>query len=104
MCHARAAILRLRSGPFSEDTLVHAEQFLGLGGEGSITAPAAVRDIGRCPGSVRLAPNNGPMSDIDSCRQRAGRRHRRLRTTPRLPRQTFGVTEIDLPQAIVTIF
>ena len=37
-------ILRLRSGPFSVDTLVHAEQFLGLNGEGSITAPAAVRD------------------------------------------------------------
>jgi hypothetical protein len=28
MCHARAAILRLRSGSFSVDTLVHAEQFL----------------------------------------------------------------------------
>ncbi|HMI96611.1 MAG TPA: aldehyde dehydrogenase family protein [Micropepsaceae bacterium] len=26
------------------DTLVHGEQFLGLDGEGSITAPAAVRD------------------------------------------------------------
>jgi hypothetical protein len=26
------------------DTLVHAEQFLGLDGEGSITAPAAVCD------------------------------------------------------------
>jgi hypothetical protein len=37
-------ILLLRSGPFSVDTLVHAEQFLGLDGEGSITAPAAVRD------------------------------------------------------------
>src|SRR6202043_3237236 len=37
-------ILRLRSGPFSVDTLVHAEQFLGLDGEGSIAAPAAVRD------------------------------------------------------------
>src|SRR5467141_2120577 len=37
-------ILRLRSGPFSVDTLVQAEQFLGLDGEGSITAPAAVRD------------------------------------------------------------
>ena len=37
-------ILRLRSGPFCVDTLVHAEQFLGLAGEGSITAPAAVRD------------------------------------------------------------
>src|SRR6185312_9672090 len=35
MCHARAAILRLRSGPFSVDTPVHAEQFLGLDGEGS---------------------------------------------------------------------
>jgi hypothetical protein len=33
--------LRLRSGLFSTDTLVHAEQFLGLNGEGSITAPAA---------------------------------------------------------------
>src|SRR6266404_6139036 len=39
-----AVILRLRSGPFSVDTLVHAEQFLGLDGEGSITAPAAARD------------------------------------------------------------
>src|SRR5258706_16353672 len=27
-------ILQLRSGPFSVDTLVHAEQFLGLDGEG----------------------------------------------------------------------
>src|SRR5260370_98732 len=44
MCHARAAILRLRSGPFSVDTLVHAEQFLGLDGERSITAPVAVCD------------------------------------------------------------
>ena len=39
-----AVILRLRSGPFSVDTLVHAEQFLGLDGEGSITAPAAACD------------------------------------------------------------
>ena len=37
-------ILRLRSGPFSVDTLAHVKQFLGLDGEGSITAPAAVRD------------------------------------------------------------
>src|SRR6266478_5641057 len=37
-------ILRLRSGAFCVDTFVHAEQFLGLDGEGSITAPAAVRD------------------------------------------------------------
>jgi hypothetical protein len=44
MCHARAAILRLRSDPFSVDTSVHAEQFSGLDGEGIITAPAAVRD------------------------------------------------------------
>src|SRR5258707_5069089 len=43
-------ILRLGSGPFSVDTLVHAEQFLGLDGEGSITAPAAVRDSSHgCP-------------------------------------------------------
>jgi hypothetical protein len=33
-------ILQLRSGPFSVDTLVHAEQFLGLDGKGSITAPS----------------------------------------------------------------
>ena len=39
-----AVILRLRSGPFSVDTLVHAEQCLGLDGEGSITAPAAACD------------------------------------------------------------
>src|SRR5260221_7295284 len=37
-------ILQLRSGPFSVDTLVHAELFLGSDGEGSVTAPAAVRD------------------------------------------------------------
>jgi hypothetical protein len=37
-------ILQLRSGPFSVDTLVYAEQLLGLDGEGSRTAPAAVRD------------------------------------------------------------
>src|ERR1700729_2903964 len=37
-------ILELRSGPFSVDTLAHVEQFLGLDGEGSIMAPAAVRD------------------------------------------------------------
>src|SRR6266446_3332885 len=39
-----AVISRLRSGPFSVDTLVYAEQFLGLDGEGSITAPAAACD------------------------------------------------------------
>src|SRR4030081_2079715 len=39
-----AVILRLRSGPFSVDTLVHAEQFLGLVGEGSRRAPAAACD------------------------------------------------------------
>src|ERR1700742_2569980 len=44
MCRARAANLRLRSGRLSVDTSVHAEQFLGLDGEGSIAAPAAVRD------------------------------------------------------------
>src|SRR6266498_5376163 len=38
-------ILQPRSGPFSVDPLVHAEQFLGLDGEGSITAPAAVRIV-----------------------------------------------------------
>ena len=38
------SILQLRSGPFSMDTLAHAEQFLGLDGEGSITASTAVRD------------------------------------------------------------
>jgi hypothetical protein len=37
-------ILQFRSGPFSVDNLVHAEQFPGLDGEGSITAPATVRD------------------------------------------------------------
>src|SRR3984885_13895118 len=37
-------ILQLGSGSFSVDTLVHAEQLLGLAGEGSIAAPAAVRD------------------------------------------------------------
>src|SRR6266852_8189916 len=51
MCHARAAILRLRSAPLSVDTPVHAEQFLGLDGKGSITAPAAVRD------SFHVRPN-----------------------------------------------
>ena len=29
-------VLRLRSGPFSADTLVHEEQFLGLDGQGSV--------------------------------------------------------------------
>jgi hypothetical protein len=33
-------IFQLRSGPFSVDTLVQAEQFLGLTGEDSITGPA----------------------------------------------------------------
>jgi hypothetical protein len=48
-------ILQLRSGPFSVDTLVHAEQFLGLDFEGSITALAAVRDSshGRHPKSAQ---------------------------------------------------
>jgi hypothetical protein len=32
-------ILWLRSGPFSVDTLAHAEQFLGLDSEDSIAAP-----------------------------------------------------------------
>src|SRR5258706_16156990 len=57
MCHARAAILRLRSGPFSVDTLVHAEQFLGLNGEGSITAPAAVCDSSSRPSRPKMRPN-----------------------------------------------
>src|ERR1700688_420188 len=34
----------IRSGPFSVDTLGHAGSFLGSDGEGSITAPATVRD------------------------------------------------------------
>jgi hypothetical protein len=33
-------ILRIRSGPFPVDTLVHAEQFLGLDSEGNVTTPA----------------------------------------------------------------
>src|SRR5712672_4560169 len=38
MSHARAAILRLRSGPVSVNIPIHAEQLLGLDDEGSITA------------------------------------------------------------------
>src|SRR6185295_3823846 len=49
-------ILQLRSGPFSVDTLVHAEHFLGLDGEGSITAPAAVRASSR-PSEPKMRPN-----------------------------------------------
>ena len=65
----RDPILRLRSAAFSVDTLVHAEQFLSLDGEGSVTAPAAVRDsshvgsgsnsdLGAYPSWVRSSPNN----------------------------------------------
>jgi hypothetical protein len=43
MCHARAAILRLRSGPFSVDTSVHAE-FLGLDGD-AVTIPRMIKDL-----------------------------------------------------------
>jgi hypothetical protein len=50
-------IFQLTSGPFSADTLAHVKQFLGLDGEGSITAPAAVRDS-----SYGLYP---PISDFD---------------------------------------
>src|SRR3984885_3938564 len=58
-------ILRLRSGLFSVDTLVHAEQLLGLAGEGSITTPAAVRDSShgrsnrRCEGVLAPLVNQG---------------------------------------------
>jgi hypothetical protein len=40
MCHARAAILRLRSGSFSVDTSVHAEQFPGLD---AVTIPRMIK-------------------------------------------------------------
>ena len=49
-------IFKLRSGPFSVDTLVHAEQFLGLD-EGSITAPAAVRDSSHGRPIRKMRPN-----------------------------------------------
>src|SRR6266404_4903703 len=62
MCHARAAILRLRSGPFSVNTPVHAEQFLGLDGEGSITAPAAVRDSSHGRPSLRCGQTSNVRS------------------------------------------
>ena len=42
MCRARAAILRLRSGPFSVDTSVHAEQFPGLDGD-AVTIPRMIK-------------------------------------------------------------
>src|ERR1700738_991476 len=44
-CSMRSVTRSCGSEPvlISVDTLVHAEQFLGLDGEGSITAPAAVR-------------------------------------------------------------
>jgi hypothetical protein len=55
-------ILQLRSGPFSVDTLVHVEQFLGLDGEDSITAPVAVRDgsHGRQTEDAAKHPKSGP--------------------------------------------
>jgi len=37
-------ILRLRSGPFSVDALVHAEQFLGLDGDSMTKTPALKLD------------------------------------------------------------
>jgi hypothetical protein len=64
-------ILQLRSGPFSVDTLVHAEQFLGLDGEGSMTAPAAVRD------SSHGRPNR-------RCGQTSNRGRRRARLPSRI--------------------
>src|SRR6478736_7632782 len=42
MCHTRAAILRLRSGPFSVDTSVHTEQFLGLDAD-AMTIPRMIK-------------------------------------------------------------
>ena len=42
MCHARAAILRLRSGPFCVNTFVHAEQFPGLDGD-AVTIPRMIK-------------------------------------------------------------
>src|ERR1700738_2859541 len=51
-CSMRSVTRSCGSEPvlISVDTLVHAEQFLGLDGEGSITAPAAVRDSSHgCP-------------------------------------------------------
>jgi hypothetical protein len=54
---AMAGIPQLRSGPFSMDTLAHVEQFLGLDGESSITAPAALRDSSNVyPESLVKAP------------------------------------------------
>ena len=50
-------ILRLRSGPFCLDILVHAEQFLGLDGEDNIMAPAAVRDSFSRPSKPKMRPN-----------------------------------------------
>src|ERR1700688_4274338 len=55
-------ILQLRSRLFSVDALVHAERFLGLDGEGSITAPAAVRDSS----SGRLNRRCGQTSNVCS--------------------------------------
>jgi hypothetical protein len=40
MCHARSCDLAAQKRSFSVDTLVHAEQFLGFDGKGSITAPS----------------------------------------------------------------
>src|ERR1700688_640410 len=59
-------ILQLRSGTFSVGTLVHADQSLGLDGEGSITAPAAVRDSShgrqnrRCGRTSNVSPGRRP--------------------------------------------
>src|ERR1700720_998013 len=61
-------IFKLRSGPFSVDTLVHAEQFLGLEGEGSITAPAAVRDSSHGRQNRRCGQTSNVCSGSMNCR------------------------------------
>jgi len=53
------------------DTLVHGEQFLGLDGEGSITAPAAVRDS-----------SHGRINAIEAMRD-VGEEERELRISSR---------------------
>ncbi len=87
-------ILQLRNGPFSVATRVHAEQFLGLDGEGSITAPAAVRDSSHGRPNRRCGQTSVCSgSDDDRTRSAFPPNSRHLRWRTRCP---FEATIADI--------
>jgi hypothetical protein len=71
-------ILRLRSGLSSVDTLVHAEQVLGLDNEGSIAAPAVVRDSSHGRPNRRCGQTSDVWSGSRLCENAREQRMRRI--------------------------